>query len=198
MTPDDYSHPWEETSDSLLAGLREQDGAAWTRFVEIYGPLIYSWCRRAGCNPDDAGELLQGVLVKVWAGLRTFRSADHSFRGWLAAITRNALIDFYRSRKGKPEAAGGTAAWERMQAIPADLENSTQVLDADLRHLAQRAVQVVRTTLPPESQQIFELAIVQNKSATQVATLVHCTPAAVRKAKSRLLHKLRDALGEFS
>jgi RNA polymerase sigma-70 factor (ECF subfamily) len=57
---------------------------------------------------------------------------------------------------------------------------------------------LVRATLPPESQRIFEFAILQEKPAPEVAALVNSTPAAVRKAKSRILHRLREALGDFA
>jgi RNA polymerase sigma-70 factor (ECF subfamily) len=187
----------QDTSASFLADLCDQDPLAWERFVDIYGPLIYGWCRRAHCSPDVAGELLQRILIKVWAGLKTFRSADSSFRSWLAVVTRNALIDFFRSEQGKAIAPGGTDAWQRLNALPAAIERSTEILDEDVRNLALRALQIVSTTLPPESQRIFELAIVQNRPAPEVAALVNCSPAAVRKAKSRLLQKLRETLGEF-
>lgn len=187
----------EQTSASFLNELCGQDPRAWERFVDIYGPLIYGWCRRAHCSPDVAGELLQRILIKVWAGLKTFRSADSSFRVWLAAVTRHALIDFFRSEQGKAVAPGGTDAWQQLNAVPAEIERSTEILDADVRDLALRALQIVSTTMPPESQRIFELAIVQNRPAPEVAALVNCTPAAVRKAKSRLLRKLRETLGEL-
>src|SRR5438067_2097666 len=31
---------------SLLAGLKEQQPEAWQRFLRLYGPLLYSWCRQ--------------------------------------------------------------------------------------------------------------------------------------------------------
>ncbi|WP_145086720.1 RNA polymerase sigma factor [Anatilimnocola aggregata] len=197
MKLENHPRTGEVTSASLLVELREQNEAAWSQFVEIYAPLIYTWCRRAGCTPDDAGDMLQTILVKVWSGLRTYREShpSGSFRAWLATVTRNALTDV--ARRGDEKAEGGTQALQRLQVIPEVTEHSTVVLDSDLRDLAKRAAAIVHQSLPAESQRLIELAIFQDLPAPEVAAILNCSPAAVRKAKSRLLQKLRDMLGEF-
>jgi RNA polymerase sigma-70 factor (ECF subfamily) len=187
------------TSASLIVAIRRHDEAAWAQFVDLYGPLIYSWCRRSGYSPADSADLLQLVFVKVWTGMAGFQRGDaaDSFRGWLAVVTRSVIVDFARSRQGKPTAAGGSAALAALRDFPAELQCSTQILPSDVRELAVRAMKIVRTSLTEDCQRIFELAILQEKSAPEVAALLNSTPAAVRKAKSRILHHLRAALGEF-
>ena len=52
-----------QTPVSLLERLRQPgDQEAWQRFVELYGPLIYAWSRRAGLQDQDAADLVQDVL----------------------------------------------------------------------------------------------------------------------------------------
>lgn len=184
-----------DTRLSLLDALRAGDAVAWSQFVPLYAPLIYCWCRRAGLSAEDSADLLQQVLVKVWAGIAAFESrAGSSFRGWLAIITRRALLDFFRAQRGAPSAAGGTEALRTFHQLPADIERSTEFLNADLRGLAQRAMRMLHTSIPPESQKLFELTILNNHSTAEAAALLGSTPVAVRKAKSRLLKKLREIL----
>ena len=41
------------TSSTLLHRVRSRDPAAWQRFVNLYGPLVYHWGRRAGLQEAD-------------------------------------------------------------------------------------------------------------------------------------------------
>lgn len=199
MSSNPQPNPGAVTSQSLLESLRKREESAWEQFVPLYGPLLYSWCRRSGIPQVDAGDLLQQILAKVWGGISEFKKTKptDSFRGWLVIITRNAVLDYYRVHQGKPIAVGGTEALQRMNHVPAEIERSTEFLNSDLRALANRALEMVRTTLPPESQRLFELTVLQEKTATEAAAMLNSTPAAVRKAKSRILRRLREILGEL-
>lgn len=55
-----------QTPVSLLERLR-QPGAqeAWERFIEIYSPLICAWTRQAAVREQDAGDLVQDVLLTL-------------------------------------------------------------------------------------------------------------------------------------
>ena len=90
------------TSTSLLERLRlSPDGAAWERFVEIYGPMIYRWLRQFGLQDQDAGDLGQEVLLTVVRAMPGFQyDPQHGFfRGWLRGIVVNQLRGFWRSQR---------------------------------------------------------------------------------------------------
>jgi RNA polymerase sigma-70 factor, ECF subfamily len=54
------------TSVSLLERLREPCAdQAWTRFVDLYTPLIYYWARRMGSTPQETDDLVQEVLTTL-------------------------------------------------------------------------------------------------------------------------------------
>src|SRR4051812_19850568 len=88
----------ELTSASLLDRIRADDPEAWRRFVQLYSPLVYSWCRRAGLNTEDTADLTQEVFRSVAGHVGSFRRdrPGDTFRGWLWTITRNKLRDFFR------------------------------------------------------------------------------------------------------
>ena len=63
---DDSSSP--TTRVSLLVRLRDPaDGEAWQTFVDVYAPLVYSYCRRKGLQEADASDVTQEVLTQVAA-----------------------------------------------------------------------------------------------------------------------------------
>ena len=48
----------DTTNSSLLERLRlPLDQKSWSRFVDLYTPLIYSWARRVGLQDPDAEDL---------------------------------------------------------------------------------------------------------------------------------------------
>ena len=107
-------------SSTLLEQLRSGRPEAWKRFVPLYGPIIYRWCRRSGLVAEDAADILQEVLLAVLLHLTEFRRdrTQDSFSGWLAAITRNKVRDHYRRQCGKAEARGGSTVQRQMAEIP--------------------------------------------------------------------------------
>tara|TARA_R110002072_G_scaffold303099_1_gene493409 strand:+ start:112470 stop:112694 length:225 start_codon:yes stop_codon:yes gene_type:complete len=44
------------TSDTLLARIRDSEKEAWREFVERYGTRVCSWCRSRKLNPVDTAE----------------------------------------------------------------------------------------------------------------------------------------------
>jgi RNA polymerase sigma-70 factor (ECF subfamily) len=187
------------TAISLVASLQARDEQGWERFVYIYGPLIYSWCRKAGVAEADAGDLLQQILGKIHVSISSFHKSSpaDTFRGWLATITRHAIVDFFRKQRQHAVGAGGTEAWQQLNNIPAQVDLSSESQDQNVRELALRAFQVIESELPEQSRRLLELTVFEEKSAAEAAQILGMTPSAVRKAKSRMLRKLREMLGEF-
>ncbi len=187
-------------SSTLLAQLRSGRPEAWQRFVRLYGPVVYRWCRRAGVAADDAADVLQEVLSSVARHLSDFhREGPHdSFTAWLAAITRNKVSDHYR-RRGKAEARGGTTAQRQMAEI-AQPETSQETIQPDAEAaacLTRRVLDTIRAEFEPGTWLAFWRTAVDGQSAAFVAEELKMSAAAVYMAKSRVLRRLRQALGEL-
>src|SRR5262249_30501419 len=86
----------------------------------LYGPLVYAWCRRAGLQAADAEDVLQDVFVTVSRRIGDFRHGGEkdTFRGWLWTITRFEIGDWLRKRSRQPAGAGGSQALERLAPTP--------------------------------------------------------------------------------
>lgn len=167
--------------------------------MKLYGPLVYSWCRRSGTSDEDARDLVQLVFAKVFAGLDGFRKdrPSDTFRGWLRTITRNTICDHIRAGGKHVLAAGGTEAWQRMENVadPATDDDSVAISD-DKTDLAARALMLIRDEFPERAMQAFQLTALRGLNSTEAAARLKTTPEAVRKAKSRVLRRLREELGE--
>jgi RNA polymerase sigma-70 factor (ECF subfamily) len=185
------------TSLTLLQRVRDKDEEAWRRLLHLYGPLVERWCARGGVHPADADDVRQDVFQAVAAGLDGFRRdrPGDTFRGWLKVITRNKLLDHFRRRQKQPEAQGGTDAHRQLQELAEpDLPEDTE---EDLGGLYRRALELVRGEFEERTWQAFWRAAVEGQSPAAIAADLGVTPAAVRKAKSRVLHRLREEVGDL-
>src|SRR5262245_12114895 len=94
---DEPERPPGVTSLTLLERVRAADPEAWRRLVELYGPVVQRWCRRAGLQESDTADVMQEVFRSVAVRVSQFRreQARDSFRAWLWTITRNKVRDHF-------------------------------------------------------------------------------------------------------
>ena len=189
------------TSLSLLERIRNGENSGWQRVVDLYSPLARHWCRRWGVQGADADDVLQEVFRAAAASIATFRRErdGDTFRGWLRSITRHRVLAFLRSRKERPEAAGGSEAQQRLQEIAEpDAGDSNDPEEAEqFSILVRRAMAQLRGEFQPKSWQAFWRTAVDQQPSADVAAELGMTANAVRMAKSRVLHRLREELGDL-
>ena len=183
------------TSQSLLVGLRLGDPQAWQKLVSLYRPLIYYWCRQADIAPNDTADIVQEVFRKVHGAIAKFRRdrEGDTFRGWLRMLTRNTIID--HGRRTPPAPRGGTTAHEQLQQI-ADSEWTDADEERAYSDLMQRALEAIRPAYSERVWRAFELTVIHERPAHDVAQELGISYDAVRQAKSRILRRLREELGD--
>jgi RNA polymerase sigma-70 factor (ECF subfamily) len=186
------------TSSSLLGRVRENDAAAWARLTTIYAPVVYRWARQANLRRADAADLVQEVFQVVSIRINSFddERAGASFRGWLWGITKNKLHEFFRGCQSQPQATGGTDAQQRLYQLPdtpPEHSDGATGTDATTR-LVQRALQAIRGDFSARTWEAFERTTFQGHSAAEIAGELNMSEAAVYKAKSRVLARLREEL----
>lgn len=184
------------TSRSLLDGVRQRDPDAWRRFVGLYGPIVYRWTQREGLREHDAADVVQDVFRAVAENIRRFehRSASDSLRGWLWTITRNKIRDHYRRHQHEIAGSGGTDAQQRLQQVPGLPEEPDESPDGLAAELAHRALALMQSEFEASTWQAFWRTTVEGRSVADTARELKLTLAAVYKAKSRVLLKLRREL----
>jgi RNA polymerase sigma-70 factor, ECF subfamily len=180
------------TSLSMLERVQSNDADAWRRLVQLYSPLIYSWCRHGGLKDADAADLMQEVWRSVAGHVGRFeRGSGGAFRGWLWTITRNKLRDYFRARQGKPEAIGGSEARDRLQAIP---EEEPAESAPESQNLLHRALDMIRGDFEEHTWKAFWRTTVDGIAAAEAAREFAMEVDAVYQAKSRVLRRLREEM----
>lgn len=187
------------TSRSLLARLRTDDAAAWDRLVPLYTPLVYHWCRKLSLPEQDMPDVFQEVFKSVASNITNFRKERPSdtFRGWLRTITRNKVNDHFRRRGRQPLATGGTDANLQFAQLPAPALNDDEPDEQQSRQqLFRRALDLIREDFAERTWQAFWKTVVEGRDTRDVAEELSMRPGTVRVAKSRVLQRLRQQLGD--
>ena len=189
------------TASSLIRGLQCNDDVAWRRLTDIYGPLVYHWCRRYGLSEPDAADVFQDVFLAVNRYVSRFDpgSTRGTFRGWLWTITRTRIQDHWRRATGRASAVGGTEALLQLANLPERLDESTSdpTQRRELTQLFRRALEMIEAEFKPRTWRAFWMSVMQRGVTNEVASELGMSAAAVRQAKSRVLRRLRRELGDL-
>lgn len=87
-----------EAELALIARLRAGDSSAVTDLAAAYGPKIHQLAFRYMKNREDAEEVAQDVLLKVFKKIEAFRG-DSALSSWIYRITFNAAMSRLRNSK---------------------------------------------------------------------------------------------------
>lgn len=187
-----------ETSLSLLNRVRNRDQEAWQSLIYLYAPMVRFWCRRWGAELADVDDIQQEVFLAVAVGLASFRRdrPSDTFRGWLRTIAYRKYLDHCRLRKRQPLMTS-TETIDQPLLAPSASEPAGDDPPDEVRRLHHRALELVRGEFEDRTWLAFWRCAVEGKAPADVAEEMGITPAAVRKAKSRVLRRLKEELGEF-
>ncbi len=188
------------TSRSLLARVHNNEEAAWDRLVMLYTPLVWHWCRKLDLPRQEAADVFQEVFRAVAAHIRDFhrnRPGD-TFRGWLRTITRNKVLDHFRTQNREPRAAGGSEARAWWSRVPETKELGKEH-EGEERYdiLFHTALTLIKSEFQERTWLAFWRVVVEGRTPQAAAQELNMSPGAVRVAKCRVLHRLRLELGDL-
>jgi RNA polymerase sigma-70 factor (ECF subfamily) len=193
-----------ETELALIERLRAGDSTAVADLAQAYGPKIYQLAIRYMKNREDAEEVAQDVLLKVFNKIEAFRG-DSALSSWIYRITFNAAMSRLRnSRFSRPhevpeEALRSTADDGQRESLPRQPADWSSMADeAVLRAQLRERLDEAMKELPP----IYRIPVVlrdMHGLSTEEASEV--LKVKTQTLKSRL-HRgrliLRQRLADFS
>ena len=181
------------TSMGLIKRLQAREPDAWQEAVNLYGPLVFGWCRSKHLKGEDARDVTQEVFRNLAEKIDQFRTEQPgaTFRGWLSTITAWRLADFYRRQGREPAAEGGTANLDLLLQT-SEPPDPSSLWDTPA---AERELDLLETARAEFSDRIwraFWRTTADGLTAAEVATELGCSVGAVYMAKSRVLARLRS------
>jgi len=182
----------DERGDSeLVQAFQGGDEQAFTVIVDRYKQRLLRLAISVVRNQEDALDVLQDALVKVYHSLPRFRQSSALYT-WLYRIVMNHAIDYIRRR---PQVAIESTT-EMLHELPdqnMSLRPDREMLNAELREHIFAAVD----ELPAKHKQVILLREVEGMSYRDIAAVVGCTEGTVM---SRLFYgreRLRQVLEPY-
>jgi RNA polymerase sigma-70 factor (ECF subfamily) len=90
------------TDEELILQFKDEASRqlAFKQLVQKYQQRLYYHIRRMVIDHDDANDVLQNALIKVWNNLATFREESQLYT-WLYRIATNECLTFLAQKKRK-------------------------------------------------------------------------------------------------
>lgn len=160
----------------------QRDALSFTPLYERYADAVFGYCLRRLGDVDIAADTTSDVFMRALDNIGRYHGS--SFRSWLFAIARNAVIDRYRNRKPAapwPEfVASSQPGPERIA-----LQRET---DSELR----RAL----TQLSDQQQEVVNLRLA-GLTGNEIASAMNMSLGAVKATQSRAFARLRELMSSY-
>ena len=176
MTTSSQENDWAMWMRAAMTG----DADAYRQLLASVAPHVRavarSRCRRLGASESEAEDVVQEVLLTIHLKRGTW-DQSRPIGPWVAAITRNKLIDVLR-RRGRRVSVPIEEVMDSLQAEDQTPELSAHEIDTLLGHLKV------------QQREIVESISLNGNSIRETADRLQMTEGAVRVALHRALKSL--------
>ena len=190
-------------TNSLLSRLQAGDEQALSDLADEFGTKIYQLAFRYLRNKEDAEEVTQDVLFKVYRKVGEFRG-DAALSSWIYRITFNAAMSRLRTaqyqrtqaeerREAANDSAAGEAARPSEVADWSDLADE-RVLRSQLRQRVMRAI----LALPAIYRAPVMLRDIQGMSTEEASAMLRVKDQTLKSRLHRGRLILRKQLADFA
>jgi RNA polymerase sigma-70 factor, ECF subfamily len=189
------------TESQLIGRMQAGDGTAVTDLASLYGPRIHQLALRYVKNWEDAEEVTQDVLMKVYRKIDAFRG-DAALSSWIYRITFNTAMSRLRTGRGnrlvevqKPDSSSSEQP-ERLPAEPADWSSLAD--DHVLRGQMRKRLIASLTHLPTVYRVPVILRDIQGLSTEEASAVLRVKPQTLKSRLHRGRLMLRERLADFA
>ena len=194
----------DSRDQELLTQLRSGDEQALTELSRIYGGKIFQLSYRYLKNREDAEELAQDVLYKVYRSIGTFRG-DSALSSWIYRITFNAAMSrlrtarYQHSQDNDRQSVVSDGADEALAAARREPIDWSQMADEHvLRSQLRRRVFGAILALPAIYRAPVMLRDIQGMSTEEASALLRVKDQTLKSRLHRGRLILRKQLADFA
>ncbi|MEC3967086.1 RNA polymerase sigma-70 factor [Flagellimonas halotolerans] len=160
---------------------------------EFYRPKLVVIVKSYIPSREDAEEIVHDVFIKLWEKWETLQ-INSNFTGYIYSMTRNACLDYLRTRKNKLTkdlSAEQQEFWLNHGALADDMASS--ILAKELQALVDGAID----ELPEKCKKVFKKSRMEGLCHREISKEMEISPKTVENHIARALRQLRAALGEY-
>ena len=176
------------SEDKEIIEIYRQEGReeyAFNLLVRKYSERLYWHIRKLTCSHDDANDLLQTTLVKIWQNLPTFREESKLYT-WLYRIATNETLTFLKKKR--------LVSLLSLSDYNSILENnlhSDKYFNGDKLQLAlHRAI----IKLPDKQRAVFNLRYFQQLKYEDISEIMNTSVGALKASYHHAYQKIKTQL----
>lgn len=184
----------------LIRAAQQGDADAFEQLVRTYDQSVLRLAVNLLGSPDDARDVYQEALLRVFKNLHLFRF-DCSFHTWLYRIVTNICLDHLRKRKVRREEnsiiATADGPLDRMDNARASAPHTDPERHTLNNQLTAR-IRLALDALSPRERMVFELRHYQGLRLRHIGEVLGTSEEAAKNCLFRATQKMRVGLGEFA
>ena len=186
----------QPTDEDLVAAVLAGDQELFGELVDRYQGRLVNYLYRLLRNADDAHDLAQEVLVKVYQALDRY-DPQFRFSTWLFRVAQNAAIDQIRRQRLKLVSMQRDGGGED-DAHEMDFPSPTPTPYGDLRNSERgEAIQQAVDALPWEYRELILLRHFSELSYEEIAQMKKLPLGTVKNKLFRGRQMLKERLADF-
>ncbi|MFC4097722.1 RNA polymerase sigma-70 factor [Euzebyella saccharophila] len=159
----------------------------------FFKPKLFTITHSYIGNKEDAEEIVHDVLIKLWEKREKLRVTSN-FTGYVYRMTRNACLDYLRSKKNrlsKESTSDQQEHWLNYSALSDDA--SSQIIYQELQSVVERAIK----HLPEKCKNVFVKSRMEGMAHKEISEQMEISPKTVENHISRALRELKQVLKEY-
>ena len=193
VTPSPHSAPQAspqalEMNDLLVRVATTGDREAFSRLYGFFGPRVKGYMMRIGATAEEAEDLAQDAMLKVWRKAKLFDPNKASASTWIFTIARNLRIDALR-RASKP-----TLSSDEPALMPDEEPQADAVVE---RRERDQKIRSAFTTLSEQQHEVVRLHFIEDESHSTIAEKLGLPLGTVKSRLRLAFGKIRKELGEL-
>ncbi|HJQ47060.1 MAG TPA: sigma-70 family RNA polymerase sigma factor [Amycolatopsis sp.] len=170
----------------LLAAAREGDPESLAALYRIYATDVRRYIQTRVANRHLAEDFTSEVFVRILRSLGSVSHQEGKFRGWLITISRNIVIDHFKSRYNRSEIP--------VSVLPELGRFEVSAEQAVLRRQLCELVWNGLARLVPDQRDCLRMRFLEGRTVAETAAVLGRSEAAVRQLQHRAMRKLEDLL----
>ncbi len=182
---------YKTASYSFIKNINEGNEEAFKVLFELYyGKLLY-FAQSYISNKEDAEEIVQDVFVKIWKKRRKIAT---NINGYLFKTTKNACLDYLRSKKNKLNVSGNLVQLEALLNFHALSDNdASSLIKKELEQKIQAGIEL----LPEKCKKVFVKSRIEGLKNKEISDELDISVKTVENHMSKAIRHMRLHLREF-
>lgn len=182
-----------QTDDELIRRSQAGDPAAFEQLIFRYDRNVLAIAARFTQNADDAKDIYQESLIRVYKGLGGFEHKSE-FTTWLYRIVTNVCLTFREKKRKQNTVSLQEDEEEAGTDIPSREPGSDERLHGEE---IDRRIRSALQELSPKQRLVFTLRHYQEYKVREIAVMMECAEGTVKKYLFEATQRMRDRLHDL-